>query len=110
MRVLDYLLAKKSAESAGVAKERLHLVLEQERAMRDAPQFLPKLQHDLLGIVGRYIEIGDDSLRIVVEREGGTPRLGISVELESSRFKPCEAPKRTARIERKARRLRQAAS
>jgi len=110
MRVLDYLFVKRSAETAGVAKERLHVVLEHERAMRDAPNFLPKLQHDLLGIVGRYIEIGDDALKIVVERQGGTPILGISVELAGSRIKPCEVPKRVNRAERNPRRLRQAAS
>ncbi len=110
MRVLDYFLVKRSAETAGVAKERLHLVLAHERAMRDAPSFLPKLQHDLLGIVGKYIEIGDDALTVVVERQDGAPVLGISVELGASRIKQGEMPKRIAQIEHNPCRLPQAAS
>jgi cell division topological specificity factor len=99
MRVFDYLFVKRSGETAIVAKERLHLVLEYERAVREAPTFLPKLQHDLLGIVGKYLEIGDDALKIVVDRQDGTPVLGISVELKSSRIKQNEVPKRVAQPE-----------
>ena len=50
--------------SASVAKERLKIVLAHERAGRDAPDFLPKLQKELIDVVGRYVEIRDDMIRV----------------------------------------------
>ena len=43
--------------SAAIAKERLKIVLAHERAGRDAPDFLPELQKELIDVVGRYVEI-----------------------------------------------------
>jgi cell division topological specificity factor len=42
--------------SASVAKERLKIVLAHERAGRNAPDFLPLLQKELLAVIGRYVE------------------------------------------------------
>ena len=39
--------------SASVAKERLKIVLAHERAGRDAPDFLPRLQKELIDVVAR---------------------------------------------------------
>ena len=50
--------------SAQVAKERLKIVLAHERASSRAPDFLPNLQKELLAVVGRYVEISDDGIRV----------------------------------------------
>ena len=48
--------------SASIAKERLKIVLAHERAGRGAPDFLPKLQKELIDVVGRYVEIREDMI------------------------------------------------
>ena len=82
MSVIDYLFARRAGESAAVAKERLQIVLAHERARRGAPEFLPRLQRELLEVVGRYVEIGDDALIVALDRHGETSVLEINVELD----------------------------
>jgi len=71
-----------------IAKDRLKIVLAHERASRDAPEFLPALQKDLLEVVGRYVEIRDDTLRVNVGKSADTSLLEINVEIDRSLFKP----------------------
>ena len=63
-------------------------MLAHERASRDAPEFLPALQKDLLDVVGRYVEICDDTLRVNVGKSADTSLLEINVEIDRSMFKP----------------------
>jgi cell division topological specificity factor len=91
-----------------IAKDRLKIVLAHERASRDAPEFLPALQKDLLEVVGRYVEIRDDTLRVNVGKSADTSLLEINVEIDRSMFKPVKkvaAPPRpipTARLDRES--------
>ena len=87
MRLLDLLFPERR-NSAVIAKDRLKIVLAHERASRDAPDFLPALQKDLLDVVGRYVEIRDDMLRVNVGKSADTSLLEINVEIDRSRVKP----------------------
>ena len=87
MRLLDLLFPERR-NSAVIAKDRLKIVLAHERASRDAPEFLPALQKDLLDVVSRYVEIRDDTLRINVGKSADTSLLEINVEIDRSLFKP----------------------
>ncbi len=87
MRLLDLLFPERR-NSAVIAKDRLKIVLAHERASRDAPEFLPALQKDLLEVVGRYVEIRDDTLRVNVGKSADTSLLEINVEIDRSLFKP----------------------
>jgi len=87
MRLLDLLFPERR-NSAVIAKDRLKIVLAHERASRDAPDFLPAMQKELLEVVGRYIDIRDDMLRINVGRSGDTSLLEINVEIDRSKVKP----------------------
>jgi cell division topological specificity factor len=87
MRLLDLLFPERR-HSAGIAKDRLKIVLAHERASRDAPDFLPALQKDLLDVVGRYIEIRDDMLRVSVGKSGDTSLLEINVEINGAKATP----------------------
>ena len=78
--------------SAAIAKERLKIVLAHERAGRSAPDFLPKLQRDLIDVVGRYVTIRDDMIRVNLGKSGETSLLEINIELEGA--KPVAAPPR----------------
>ncbi len=71
--------------SAAIAKERLKIVLAHERAGRSAPDFLPKLQRDLIDVVGRYVTIRDDMIRVNLGKTGETSLLEINIELEGAK-------------------------
>ena len=73
--------------SAQVAKERLKIVLAHERASSRAPDFLPTLQKELLAVVGRYVEISEDGIRVTLGSSGGTSTLEINIEIEGGTVK-----------------------
>jgi cell division topological specificity factor len=73
--------------SAQVAKERLKIVLAHERASSRAPDFLPTLQKELLAVVGRYVEISEDGIRVTLGSSGGTSTLEINIEIEGGKVK-----------------------
>lgn len=73
--------------SASIAKERLKIVLAHERAGSRAPDFLPILQKELLAVVGRYVEISDDMIRVTLGNSGDTSLLEINIEIEAGKLK-----------------------
>jgi cell division topological specificity factor len=89
MRLLDLLFPERR-NSAVIAKDRLKIVLAHERASRDAPDFLPVMQKELLQVVARYVEIRDDMLRVNVGKSGDTSLLEINVEIDRARVKAVE--------------------
>ncbi|SRR6266481_3798526 len=81
------LLFPERRTSAVIARERLKIVLAHERASRDAPDFLPVLQRELLDVIGRYVEIRGDMIRVNLGRSGDTSLLEINVELDRAAVK-----------------------
>ena len=73
--------------SAAIAKERLKIVLAHERAGSQAPDFLPRLQKELIDVVGRYVEIRDDMIRVNLGKSGDTSLLEINIEIEGAKPK-----------------------
>jgi len=73
--------------SAAIAKERLKIVLAHERAGRKAPDFLPTLQKELLAVVGRYVEINEDMIRVTLGNTGDTSLLEINIEIDGAKPK-----------------------
>lgn len=76
---------RKPDTSASVAKERLQIILAHERADRDEPEFLPRLQKELLAVIAKYVNIDQEQLNVGVQRNGQTAVLEINVELSPKR-------------------------
>jgi cell division topological specificity factor len=92
MRLLN-LFFSPHRHSAAIAKERLKIVLAHERAGRNAPDFLPKLQKELIDVVGRYVAIREDMIRVNLGKSGETSLLEINIEIDSA--KPLPPPVRS---------------
>jgi cell division topological specificity factor len=90
MRILDFLLGRRRAAvpTAGIAKERLQIVLSHERASRDAPSFLPALQRDLLAVIGKYVAIKEEFLRVNFARRSDNSVLEINVTFDPTAMRP----------------------
>jgi cell division topological specificity factor len=78
--MFDFFFPKKPA-SASIAKERLQIVLAHERAGRDSPEFLPRMQKELLAVVAKYIAIKEDMIRVSLGKAGNASVLEINVEI-----------------------------
>ena len=91
MRLLSLIFPPRRT-SAVIAKERLQIILAHERASQDAPDFLPVLQRELLDVVGRYVDIQDNMIRVNLGKQGDTSTLEINVELDGAQLKFARAP------------------
>ena len=90
MRLFNLLFPPRPT-SAAIAKERLKIVLAHERAGSQAPDFLPRLQKELIDVVGRYVEIRDDMIRVTLGKTGETSLLEINIEIEGAKAKVASA-------------------
>ena len=86
MRLLNLLFPERRT-SAVIARERLKIVLAHERAGNHAPDFLPRLQKELIDVVGRYVDIRDDMIRVSLGKSGETSLLEINIEIEAAKAK-----------------------
>jgi cell division topological specificity factor len=80
MGILDF-LKRKPEPSAGIAKERLRIIVAQERSARGGPDYLPLLRSELLEVIKKYVHVDLDAININVERDSGHEVLELSVAL-----------------------------
>lgn len=78
---LDVFRSEKK-NSAKMAKERLQLVVAHRRTGNDdQPEYFPQLQQDLLAVLRRYVQVGDDAVQMEIEREGDLEVLELNITL-----------------------------
>ena len=80
MSLFDFFFPKKPA-SASIAKERLQIVLAHERAGRDSPDFMPRLQKELLAVVMKYVAVKEEMIRVNLGKAGTASVLEINIEM-----------------------------
>ena len=74
-------LFRRAPSSASVAKERLRIIVAQERSARGSPDYLPLLRRELLEVIHRYVNVDPEAVQINVGREDGHEVLEFSVAL-----------------------------
>ena len=80
MGIFDFLTQRKT-NTANVAKSRLQILIQQERSMRGAPDYLPLLQRELLEVIRKYIAVDADAVKVDLHKDGDHELLDISVAL-----------------------------
>jgi len=80
MGIFDFLTQSKK-NTANVAKNRLQILIQQERSMRGAPDYLPLLQRELLEVIRKYINVDADAVKVGLHKDGDSDLLDISVAL-----------------------------
>ena len=80
MGLLD-LFRSRHRGSANVAKERLRIIVAQERSVRGAPDYLPLLKRELLEVIRKYVNVDPEAVQVEVDREDGHEVLELSVTL-----------------------------
>ena len=82
MSLLSFLLGEKK-KTAGVAKERLQIILAHERSGRGASRadYLPALQRDLLAVLAKYVSISPDDVKVNLQRQDNLEVLEVKIEL-----------------------------
>jgi len=66
MSIFNYF--RKQSPSASVAKERLQIIISHERAQRNTPDYLPKLQEEILAVIAKYVPIDREQVVVSLDR------------------------------------------
>ncbi len=79
-RILNFF--RRRTSSASIAKERLQIIVSHEssRAARD-PEFIRKLQEEILAVISKYVHVDQEKIRVQLERTGDHSVLELNVTL-----------------------------
>ncbi len=80
MSLIDLLFGRKP-KTAEVARDRLQIIIAQERAKEQAPDYLPTLQKELLEVLSKYVHVSLDDIRITQEKQNGMDVLELNITL-----------------------------
>ena len=80
MSFLSFLLGNKKT-SASVAKDRLQLILINERGDGMAPAYLPQLQKELVEVISKYVKINPDDIKVNLDRQDSLEVLEVKIEM-----------------------------
>jgi len=69
--------------SAQVAKERLQILIAHERRQGQAatPEYLPRLQADLLAVIRKYVNVEEDAVKVQLDNSEGMEILELNITL-----------------------------
>lgn len=82
MSIWKYLPFARKQNSASVAKERLQIIINHERTKRnDDPDYLMKLQQEIIEVISKYVEINKEDIKVQLERHGDNALLELNVTM-----------------------------
>lgn len=81
MGIFDYFKSKSEASSASVAKERLQIIVAHERGRRSQPDYLEKMQQEIIAVIRKYVQIDNDDVQIQLENTDSCSVLELNVTL-----------------------------
>lgn len=84
MSLLDRFRASTNGQrkgSAGMAKERLQILVAHDRAERNRPPYLSKLQKDILDVVRKYVDVDPNAIQITYEQNDQREILELNIVL-----------------------------
>lgn len=79
MSIFDFLKPKKN--TAQTAKNRLQIIIAQERSSHGAPDYLPLMRREILEVIRKYVNVDVDAVKVDVVKDGEHDVLDISVSL-----------------------------
>ncbi len=81
MGIFRFFRSRNEDASAKVAKDRLQVLIAHERSDRSGPDFLPMLRKDILDVIKKYVDVGDDSVSVNVEQQDACDVLELNITL-----------------------------
>lgn len=80
MKLIDYLRNEKK-QTASIARERLQIIFAHERSKQHQPEYLPKMQEEILNVIRKYIAVDQDKVDIHIDRNDCYSVLDINIVL-----------------------------
>ncbi len=85
MKLLDFFRIKRSNTSAGVAKERLKVIVSHERAKKQDPEFLKKLHAEIMEVIKKYVHIEPSQVSVTIDKDKDCSVLELNVTLNDTK-------------------------
>jgi cell division topological specificity factor len=79
MSLFKYL--RRRNNTAAVAKERLQIIISHERGQKNPPDYLSKLQEEILDVIAKYVPINRDQVSVHLERLGTNAVLELNITM-----------------------------
>ena len=80
MGIFDYFRSAKK-DTASIAKERLQIIVAHERNQRNQPDYLPKLQKEILEVIRKYVDIDQDQVEVQLDQNDDCSVLELNITL-----------------------------
>lgn len=84
MTIFDRWFGKKEETAKSVARDRLRMVLQQDRSSIPAPT-MEKIRADILAVLCKHLDIDEREFDIAVEREGEAVALTANIPIRRIR-------------------------
>lgn len=83
MNIISYLQRFRKKNTASAAKERLQIIISHERAQqkRNEPDYLQKLQKEILDVIAKYIKVDKNQVIVQLDRIGDNAVLELNVTI-----------------------------
>lgn len=80
MSFFDYFKSSKK-NTASIAKERLQIIVAHERGKREQPDYLPQLQQEILEVIRKYVNVGQEQVQVQLDKNDDCSILELNVTL-----------------------------
>ena len=82
MKLIDRL--RRKPKSAKLAKDRLHIIIAQERNQSTSPDFLPMMRKEILAIIAKYTNVNMEEVKVDLHCKDNNSILELNVVLPES--------------------------
>lgn len=82
MTWINKLLGRRSAHTA---KDRLKIIIAQERSAQNQPDFLPLLQREILAVIEKYMSVSSNMVEVAFSQQDKSAILKLNVLLPPSK-------------------------
>ena len=87
MSLIERLFGKRQ-KSAVIARERLQIIIAQERNQTEGnntPDYLPTLQRELMELLSKYVQVNPEDIRVTHEKQDGMDVLEVNIVLPETK-------------------------
>ncbi len=77
--IMNYLNINK--KTAHVAKDRLQIIIAQQRSESDSPDYLPLLKKEILEVIAKYTHVNLDNINVNLQCKDNNAVLELNVSL-----------------------------
>lgn len=81
MNILNLMNYFRKNKSAHIAKNRLHIIIAQEKSEKNSPDYLPLLRQEILKVVAKYTNADIDQVNVELHCKDNNAILELNVTL-----------------------------